>query len=253
MKKINSIWFIAVSLLISVLLILLFNTIKLGIPYLLKKKESISVKGSFSIDFVADYIVWKGQFLNKDTNLKKAFKLMSLDKYKVIDFLNSNGIHDSLVTFKSIELKKEYKNNYKYNNDGDVVNTDKIFDSYVLTQEIIIESKNVVLVERISNEITDLIAFNINISSYAPKYYYSNLRALKIDMIGNAAKDGLIRANTAVVSSGGVLGALLSADIGVFQILGNNSNDKFSWGGTLNVLSKEKTAHVTVRQKYSIK
>ena len=49
------------------------------------------------------------------------------------------------------------------------------------------------------------------------------------------------------------LGSLLSADIGVFQILGKNSDDKFTWGGTLNLFSKDKTAYVTVKQKYSIK
>ena len=98
-----------------------------------------------------------------------------------------------------------------------------------------------------------MIAFNVNITSNQPKYYYTKLSDLKINMIKQAAEDGLLRAQTAVNSSGGKLGSLLSADIGVFQILGKNSDDKFTWGGTLNLFSKDKTAYVTVKQKYSIK
>ena len=253
MKNLNSSWVIAISIIFSVLIILAFNVIKIAVPYILHKKQNISVKGSVSIDFTSDYIVWNGQFHNKDLNLTKSYELMKRDKHKINDFFSSNNINDSLVTFKSIQMKKVYKKDYKYNDDGEIVNSEDLFDGYMLSQDIIIESNDVTLVERVSNEITDLIAFNVNISSKNPRYYYTKLSDLKIDMIRKAGEDGLLRAKTAVSSSGGSLGSLLLADIGVFQILGKNSNDKFSWGGTLNLLSKEKTAYVTVKQKYSLK
>ena len=253
MKNINSTWIIAISISFSVLIIVGFNFIKLGAPYILHKKQNISVKGSVSIDFTSDYIVWNGQFYNKDLDLTKSYELMKRDKEKISDFFTSNKINDSLVTFKSIQMKKVYKKDYKYNGDGEIVNSEDVFDGYMLSQDIIIESNDVALVERVANEITDLIAFNVNISSMNPRYYYTKLSDLKIDMIKKAGEDGLLRAKTAVSSSGGSLGSLLLADIGVFQILGKNSNDNFSWGGTLNLLSKEKTAYVTVKQKYSIK
>ena len=47
-------------------------------------------------------------------------------------------------------------------------------------------------------------------------------------MIESAAKDGLLRASTAIEGGGGDLGELLETSIGVFQILGKNSNDNFS-------------------------
>ena len=50
----------------------------------------------------------------------------------------------------------------------------------------------------------------------------------------------------------GDLGELLETSIGVFQILGKNSNDEFSWRRTLNTLNKEKTAYVNVKQRYEI-
>ena len=36
------------------------------------------------------------------------------------------------------------------------------------------------------------------------------------------------------------------------QILGANSDESFSWGGTLNTSSKLKTAYVNVKQRYAI-
>ena len=71
-------------------------------------------------------------------------------------------------------------------------------------------------------------------------------------MIESAAQDGLLRASTAIKGGGGDLGELLETSIGVFQILGKNSNDNFNWGGTLNTLNKEKTAYVNVKQRYEI-
>jgi len=38
-----------------------------------------------------------------------------------------------------------------------------------------------------------------------------------------------------------------------FQILGTNSDESFSWGGTLNTSSKLKTAYVNVKQRCAIK
>lgn len=41
--------------------------------------------------------------------------------------------------------------------------------------------------------------------------------------------------------------------MGVFQIVGLNSEEDYSWGGTFNTSSKLKTASVTVRSSYKIK
>ena len=127
-----------------------------------------------------------------------------------------------------------------------------IFNGFILSQDLEISSQNVDLIERVSNEVTDLIEKNVIISSYPPKYYYTKLGELKIEMIQAAAEDGLLRANTAIEGGGGELGELLETSIGVFQILGKNSNDEFSWGGTLNTLNKEKTAFVNVKQRFEI-
>ena len=185
-------------------------------------------------------------------DLKTAYKHIKDDRNSISKFLLSKGVKENDITFKSIDIKKEYKYKTKFNVDGDKVDSEKIFSGYTLTQEVEISSKEVDLVESISNEVTDLIEKNVFIASYPPKYYYTQLGELKIAMIESAAQDGLLRASTAIQGGGGDLGELLETSIGVFQILGKNSNDNFSWGGTLNTLNKEKTAYVNVKQRYEI-
>ena len=40
--------------------------------------------------------------------------------------------------------------------------------------------------------------------------------------------------------------------MGIFQITGQNSNEDYSWGGTFNTSSKEKTASITMKLDYEV-
>ena len=215
-------------------------------------KDDISVTGSATMDFTSDLIVWNASFSKKDFDLKTAYKLIKDDRNSINEFLLSKGVEEKNIIFKSIEIKKDYKQKTKFNNDGDKVDSEKIFSGYTLTQQVEISSSDVNLIEKISNEVTDLIEKNVFITSNPPRYFYTKLGELKIEMIKSAAQDGLLRATTAIEGGGGDIGELLETSIGVFQILGKNSNDKFSWGGTLNTLNKKKTAFVNVKQRYKI-
>ena len=59
-------------------------------------------------------------------------------------------------------------------------------------------------------------------------------------MISKATEDARLRAEKIAEFSGGKLGKIVSAKMGVFQITGQNSNEDYSWGGTFNTSSKEK-------------
>lgn len=41
--------------------------------------------------------------------------------------------------------------------------------------------------------------------------------------------------------------------MGIFQITGQNSDEDYSWGGTFNTESKEKTASITMKLDYKVK
>ena len=215
-------------------------------------KSDIAVTGSASMDFTSDLVVWHGSFKNQDMDLKDAYALIKKDRAVIEEYLLSKGVKENEFAFLSIDIDKRYKTKNHFNDEGDVVDRESIFNGYELSQQVQITSNNIELVDGISNEVTDLIEQDIFITSYSPSYYYTKLSELKIEMIKLAAEDGLLRATTAVEGGDSSLGELLETSIGVFQILGSNSSDSFTWGGTLNTSHKYKTAYVNVKQKYEI-
>lgn len=124
------------------------------------------------------------------------------------------------------------------------------FTSYELSQTVNVESQEVEKVEKISREVTELLNQGVQFYSQAPRYYYTKLADLKIEMISKATEDARIRAEQISLNSGGELGDLKSARMGVFQITGQNSAEDYSWGGTYNTTAKEKTASITMKLVY---
>ena len=101
-----------------------------------------------------------------------------------------------------------------------------------------------------SREITELIDFGIEFYSTNPNYYYTKLASLKIEMLAQATKDARLRADKIAENAGGKIGKLKQADMGIFQITAQNSSEEYSWGGTFNTSSKNKTANVTVKLEF---
>jgi len=72
-------------------------------------------------------------------------------------------------------------------------------------------------------------------------------------MLAEASRDAQTRAMQMAGNAGGKLGELRNASMGIFQITGQNSSEDYSWGGTFNTTSKNKTASVTVRLEYYLR
>ena len=175
MEKYKLYWLLSGTILVSVLLISFTNIFKFSASYFLKSnKDDITVTGSASKDFTSNLIVWRGNF-SKNKDLKIAFAEIKKDKSLIKDFLLSKGVSENELVFKSIEIDKKYKTKNRFNNDGDKVMSESIFDEYLLEQTIEITSENVDLIENISNDITDLIENDVFISSEAPVIITRNL------------------------------------------------------------------------------
>lgn len=76
---------------------------------------------------------------------------------------------------------------------------------------------------------------------------------LKIEMIAAATEDTRIRAENIAANAGAKIGDLRDAQMGIFQIIGQNSNEDYSWGGTFNTSSKMKTATINMKLQFGIK
>jgi hypothetical protein len=214
-----------------------------------KVSQAISVTGSGEENFTSDLIVWRASFSKRDMVLKQAYSDLNADQKTIRKYLTSKGVKSDEIVFEAVDIQKDF--NYDYDENGQLRNT--IFNGYSLSQSLKIQSKNVDVVENISREVTELIDAGIELNSFAPDYYYTKLAQLKIKMIEAATKDAKNRAEKIAVNAGGVLGDLKNADMGVFQITGENTQEEFSWGGNYNTSSKKKTANVTIRLKYDIR
>ncbi len=236
------------SLLIA--LAILFGLGWLGNAYVKRGQvhQAISVKGMGSEDFTSDLIVWKASFSKRSMDLKDAYANLNSDRTKIKRYLKSKGIKDDEVVFLAIDIRKDFS--YEYDTYGS--KRSQVFKGYILDQQFKIESRNVNNVENLSRTASELIDMGMELVSYAPEYYYTKLAELKIKMIESATKDAKKRAMTIADNGGGSLGTLKNADLGVFQITGQNSSEDYSWGGSFNTSSKKKTASVTIRLKYEI-
>lgn len=209
--------------------------------------QIISVTGLGNENFTSDLIVWEGQFSANNTVLTLAFEQLNKDKQIVKSYLTSKGIKAEQIIFNSVQTTELRDNKYE---NGNYVGS--IFRGYQLTQTLKIESQDVTVIENVSREITELLNKGVQFNSYPPRYYYTKLADLKIEMISKATEDARLRAEKIAENSGSNLGDLVSAKMGVFQITGQNSGEDYSWGGAYNTASKNKTASITMRLDYKV-
>lgn len=212
-----------------------------------QEPQEIVVKGVAERNFKSDLIVWKASFSAKSSNLSDAYRELQKTQRHVEKYIRTKGMVDSTYTFSSVSIEKEYSSYYENGNYR------QIFVGYSLSQELKVTSHNIDGVESLSRGITELINLGIEITSKAPAYYYTKLNELKQEMLRESSQDALARATVIAEGSERNVGKLQSSYMGVFQIVGQYSDEDYSWGGSFNTSSKYKTATITVKNTYSIR
>ena len=208
---------------------------------------TISVTGLGSEDFVSDLIVWEGRFVRESNDLQAAYSALEKDKDIIKKYLLSKGITTEQLVFKAVSTTEQTEAQYQ---NGNYIGNR--FVGYQLSQSLEIESADVNKIEELSRSITELLNKGVQFYSETPRYYYTKMADLKIEMIRKATEDARLRAETIATNSGSELGELKSANMGVFQITGQNSNEDYSWGGAFNTADKNKTASITMRLLYEV-
>jgi hypothetical protein len=229
---------------------IIVSSIFLGKAYTDRTKidGEIRVTGLGKADFSSDLIVWEGRFGAQNIDLKQAYLTLKKNKSTINQYLSEKGINTEQLIYSAVNTNQ--KNKRIYSSDGRYMGEE--FVGYELTQSVQIESKEVDKIEKVSREVTELLNQGVQFYSESPRYYYTKLADLKIEMISKATEDARIRAEKISEFSGGQLGDLESAKMGIFQITGQNSKEDYSWGGTFNTSSREKTASITMKLVYKV-
>lgn len=242
MKELFKPLIIGISVVVSVIILVL------AVGSWLPAAGTVSVTGLGETTFTSDQIVWRGRILVENADQLKGYQQIEANQKAVLNYLKTQGIKESEVTFSFVNVQKNYEGIYQAGNYAG-----SRFTGYSLEQTFTITSSDVDNVERISREISSLIAQGINIESYTPEYYYTALNDLKIDLIEKASHDAYVRAEKVATNAGAKLGKANSANLGVFQITSATGEEEYAYGGTFNTSSREKKARITVRMVYRLK
>lgn len=208
----------------------------------------LTATGSASCDFESDLIVWRGNFTAYGATTQEAYRLIKNDAEVIKDYLIKNGVSEEEMIFGSVRISQRWS--YEYNDMG--YETGRYLDGYDLYQEISVTSTDVDKVDSISRDITQLIEANVEFTSEAPEYYYTKLDELKLQLIDEATKNAKERIDIMAAGTGGTVGELRNANLGVFQITAQNTNSDYSYGGSFDTSSRQKTASITVKLNYSV-
>jgi uncharacterized protein len=170
--------------------------------------------------------------------------LLREDLNKVKSYLASKGLNQSEIIIAQVATETVYKKNEKGNDTNDI-------QGYTLKQGIEIRSNDVEKIAAVSMESTELIDQGIQLTSYAPEYFYTKLDELKVEMLAKATENAKLRADNMVKATGNKIGFMRSAKMGVFQITPVNSTEISDWGVN-DTSSLEKKVTSVVNASFSI-
>ncbi|MCR5033384.1 MAG: SIMPL domain-containing protein [Lachnospiraceae bacterium] len=212
--------------------------------------HEMTATGSASVDFESDIIIWRGSFDATAVTSQEAYTKIKSDADLVKGYLLKNGISESEVIFSSVDISKTYHS--IYDEFGNYVSSEE--DGYQLSQGVTITSSNLDTVEKISRDISSLLDEGVELTSWSPEYYYSDLDALKLDLIDKASQNAKERIDIMAENTDATLGKLKSSNLGVFQITAKNSGTgSYSYDGAFDTSSRYKTASITVKLSYDVK
>ena len=205
-----------------------------------KGDEAITVTGSAKKRITSDLVLWSAGVSSEAAQLTDAYKQLSDNIPRIKQYLLSKGIPEEQMTVSSISTTTLKGRDREGNETSEVT-------GYSLQQQIEVRSNDVQKIAQVAREATELINQGILIESNSPQYYYTQIGDLKIEMLGEAAKDAKVRAERIASSTGNSIGSVRSAKMGVLQITAADSTE-VSDSGVYNTstIDKDMTAVVNI-------
>ena len=225
---------------------LVFSALIFGWFYSTAKKgdEAITVTGSAKKRITSDLVLWSAGVSSEAAQLTDAYKQLSDNIPRIKQYLLSKGIPEQQMTVSSISTTTLKGRDREGNETSEVT-------GYSLQQQIEVRSNDVKKIAQVAREATELINQGILIESNSPQYYYTQIGDLKIEMLGEAAKDAKVRAERIASSTGNYIGSVRSAKMGVLQITAADSTE-VSDSGVYNTSTIEKDMTAVVNISFAV-
>jgi hypothetical protein len=210
----------------------------------IRREQAITVKGYAEKDLVSDVGRFTCAYSARGSSLREAYDRLQEARMVVLEYVRARGFGDGDIATGTIETSKVAKRDVH----GGEMNEVEYYD---VAQAITVTSSNVTMVRDVANSITELIKEGIDVSACSREFYVSDLKDTKLELLAKATEDGYRRAVALAANSRGKVGALISAQQGVFQITRRNSTDTSGYG-EYNTSAIEKTAKAVVTLEYAI-
>lgn len=206
--------------------------------------NAITVTGTASENATADNAVWTLNLNESQPTLASSVKKIDSSADALKKYLLNGGVSDDQIEFGPINSNAvpEYNNG---NPTGRIL-------AYQAYRTVTVRTKDVKLVEKLSNNIGSLLATGVNVGNYGPAYYLSTLDDMRAKLLATAMKDAQERAKAITEAVGGSVGPLLSVTSGPTQVTTKNSLDRAA-GGVYDVSTIEKTVNVTLSASFKSK
>jgi uncharacterized protein len=176
----------------------------------IKNSQFITVKGSARKNVASDLSVWRGRFVTEAVTLLEAQQQLKVDRTKVQEFLNRQGMTNYVFTPIAIEeLKASSKDN-----DNFVVWRNSGFR---LSQSVRVESSDSNKITDLDAQSTEVVERGVQFTTQPPDFIYTKSGEAKIEMLAEATKDARLRAEQIATQGGRVIARLHDADMGIFK------------------------------------
>ena len=210
-----------------------------------KTAQSITVKGSARKNIRADLTVWKGSFTAQATLLLDAQRQLKSSAEKVRQFVAARGMTNEIFAPIAIE---EVKGSLT---DSNGLTQPQVL-GYRLTQTVRVESPEVERVAELDRDSVALVEQGVLFTTQSPEFIYTKAGEAKVEMLAEATRDALIRAEPIAVQGGRGIGGLQAADMGVIQIAPRYSGQT-SWEGINDISTLDMTITAVVTATFALK
>ena len=180
----------------------------------------VTVKGLVERTVKSDRAIWAVSFKTAGNDLSSVFAKSEEDKSAVLKFFADQGISGGEINVGQIRVMDRQTNEFGGNEEKG--------SRYIVTQTVTVSSSDVDKVSRAGERTADLVRSGVILAGSGPGqqggivYQFSGLNALKPDMITEATRNARASANRFAADSGSEVGAIRSANQGVFSIAAND-------------------------------
>jgi len=206
--------------------------------------DKIMVKGYAEERVVSDAGTWRGSVTVRASDLQAGYRELENDTARVRAMLEATAGDAAAVSVGSVSTRTVYEIGPGGAQTGRVA-------GYELERGFELTSSDIKLIARVAGDASSLISEGVNMNSFPPQYFFGDLNAVKVRLIGAATKDAQLRAEQFAANSGVTVGPLRSASQGVFQITRPNSTDTADYG-SYDTSTVEKVVKAVVTVEYSV-